>query len=211
MHSQKPESLIDRLEQDYVQHTQASAAEEISALRELLGEPLPQSTSVHERPPILLSLGIVLLVALAVWLFRSNGLQAATIVVAALAGGGIYMLVSLFTRLNNALFTLSLEGVRFRGTSSVVPWSAIADFSVTQNSVNGIDTGVAVAFDLEEGYQPEWPRKQPVRVKYRRKKNKIGVSVLALRPSSKKIAKAIGEYRTQSLVRARLAELGAEV
>jgi len=211
MHSQKPESLIDRLEQDYVEHTQANAAEEISALRELLGEPLPQSISVYERLPILVSLGVVLLVALAVWLFRNNGLQAATIFVAALAGGGLYMLVSLFTRLNKVLFTLSLEGVRFRDVSSVVPWSAIADYSVTQNSVNGIDTMVTVVFDLEDGVQPEWPRKHPAKVKYHRRKNRIGIQVLALRPSPKKIAKTIGEYRNQSLVRARLAELGAPV
>jgi len=216
---QNPDSLLGSLEQDYTQQAQDRAALETAALHEVLKETLPETTPVYERsiftPLLLLAVSGFLLV-LGLSLFQearnsgsiSAGEAAGFAIPLALAALMLYGIYKLIRYWRTPLFTLSLAGVQFRGFESLTPWAQVDNYMVNVTTYYGFITiSARVDFDLAPGKPFDWPVNKPYRLKYKPKKNQVRAGSIGLSPSTKKVAKFIGQYRAQSYALDRLAEL----
>jgi len=216
--------LLDSLEQDLTQQVQEDAAEESRTLRELLVDPVPETTPVFERA-IVMTVGFLLLAGfLVVGLSFTAGRlldpedvvsKGATLGVLALELAVLafiaHKLFKLWSNYKNPLYTLSLAGVQFRGREEPLPWTLIDDYIVHTSSYNGFTVSVYTKFTLAPDSGFEWPQVKTYGLKYRPKKNLIAAGGLGSSPRPSKLAKIIGRYREQAYARARLAELGENV
>jgi len=217
MERNPPVNLIDRLEQDYTGQLQTSAAEEASALREVLSQhPLPEQVAVYDHRfmlTILLSL-VFFHINLFVWVIFfyqagqpgfSFSWQWAAILLGlnAFTAFTIYIPFMTFRSRNTPLFVISLAGIQFRDVPKLIPWTAVDDFSATK-----INMTIIVEFHLRHDYPITWSLPWLTPVKYNRAKHQIVLNCSGMKPAGKHVIDYLGHYHAQSWVHARLAELG---
>jgi len=231
-----PANLIDSLEQDYTRQLQTSAAEEIAALREILGpNPLPEHQQIAiggnsaTNSPILVGAALLVVAALmvlinfAVLAITFNKMRqpggsfpwqsvAISLGVAAFTVLLTYILVMSFRKRNTPLYVISLAGIQFRDEPKLIPWAAVEDFSVIKVKHMGINTMWIVQLHLLRDYRVNWPFSLLRPATYHRNKHRIVINFgRGTSPGGQKFVDYIGQYHAQSLARARLAELEEQV
>jgi len=231
--TRNPPSLIDSLEQDLIEHTQASTAKEIAALRQMLQDtPLPSSSVIVYERPVVLPLFWLLIAAGLIFatpkvniaLFNANydlskiDLESFlvdtiwfTIVTIAILCAYKFVRKAVF-HWNTPVMTLSEQGVQLRGVEHPIAWQVMDDCEFVHNYFYFLPTSSTVRFQLDYDHVLQWPTKNPSRqIRYFKNRQLVELVIYGISRALKKVPQHITAYRTHVLVRARLAELGQQV